>query len=103
MDNSDYKNPFPAVNLQQAIADMIESIALEDMALGKILAAESEMLEKAKKDSSDMQEFACVNESVNKLVRNISMYQMLLQYELEDAKKLLQQAEDLSEYDELEE
>ena len=103
MDNSDFKIPFPAVNLQQAVTDIIESIAMEDAALGKILAADSEILEKAKKDSGGIGEFVCVNESVNSLMRNISMFQMLLQYELEDANKLLQQAEDLSDYDELEE
>jgi hypothetical protein len=103
MYNSDFKIPIPAVDLQQAITDIIESIAMEEAALGKILAAEGEILIKAKKDSGEMQEFVCVNESVNSLVRNISMLQQLLQYELDDAKKLLQQAEDLSDYDELEE
>jgi hypothetical protein len=101
--DSDFKIPIPAVDLQQAITDIIESIAMENVALGKILAAEGEILEKAKKDSGGIEQFVCVNVSANSLVRNISMFQLLLQYELEDAKNLLQQAEDLSEYDESEE
>lgn len=101
MHTSDFKIPFTAVELKQALTDIIESIAIENIALGHILSAESEMLDKAKKDAVD--EFAGVNESVNRVLRSIAILQQINHYELEDSENLLKKITDLSEYDDMEE
>lgn len=100
---SEFKIPIPAVDLKQALTDIIETTAMEDAALGKILACESEMLDKAKKSSDNLQEFVVFNESANGIVKNVAKLQIIIQFGLEDAKALLQETEDFSESDDLEE
>lgn len=101
--NSDYETPFPSVDLQQAVSDIVESVAMENASLSKILSSTSEILEKSKKDSRDIQEFAQLNEYANRLVKCVSTLQLLIQYELEDAKNLLQKSGELIDEEELEE
>lgn len=100
---SNFKIPIPAVDLQQALTDIIESIAMEDVSLGSILAAESLAVEKLKKNSDDIQEFVCVNESVNGIVKSIAKLQIILQFGLEDAKDLLKKIDEIGESENLEE
>lgn len=85
----------PAVDMQQAITDIIESIAMEDAALCKILDSENSILERSKSGLGDLQEFVGINESINSLVKRISMLQLLMQFELENAKELLEMTENL--------
>lgn len=103
MKTSEYKIPFPAVNLKQALTDVIDSIAIEGNAIGSILTAESELLSKAKKDAHDVDEFTDVNTLVSSIVRSIATIQLFNHYELEDSENLLQKIVDLSEYEDLEE
>jgi hypothetical protein len=97
------KIPLPSVALEQALADIIESIAVEETALSNILHSEGEVLHKTKKVSGDIGAFIYVNESVNCIIKNVVRLQMLMQFMLEDAEGLLQKIGDVDENDELEE
>lgn len=103
MQNSEYPIPIPAVSLRQALTDIIESTAAEEAALGQILTAESELLETAKKNSDDVGEFSDLNTSVGGILRSITALQLFIHYQWEDAGKLLQDVDNCSAYDEMEE
>lgn len=103
MKTSEFKIPFPAVNLKQALTDIIDSIAIEGSAIGGILNAESELLERAKKDAHDVDEFTDVNTLVSSILRSIATIQLFSHYELEDSKNMLQKISELDDYADLEE
>jgi len=90
---SDFKMPLPPVKLEQALTDIIESIAMEDNALSSLIDSESEAVNNANKLGCDMCEFIALNESVNSLIKCVFRLQILLQFELEDACELLQRIE----------
>lgn len=70
---------------------LLSSIALEEMGLSNIINAEGEKLQKIiKSDDSQLKELLEVNESVERMLRNIIKNQMLLQFKLEDVIKLEQ-------------
>jgi hypothetical protein len=92
---SDFKMPIPPVKLQQALSDIIESIAMEDTALSNLINSESGVVDKVNKLKCDMYEYIAINESVNNMMKCIARLQMLLQFELEDANELLQRVENL--------
>lgn len=100
LQTSGFKISFPAVELKQALTDIIESIAIENIALGHILSAESEMLDRAK---NNVNEYLGINESINSILSSIAILQQISHYELEDSENLLKQIIDLSEYDDMEE
>lgn len=95
--------PIPSVSLEQAITDVINSIAMEESALSNILNAEGEIIQKAKNMACNTDDFVSVNESVSSVIKNIVRLQMLIQFKLEDAGRLLQRLMDFNEGDDLEE
>ncbi|PNT94230.1 hypothetical protein CDQ83_12350 [Clostridium thermosuccinogenes] len=90
----------PIIDTEQALADIMESIAMKDAALSRILNAEGEMLQKATRISGNTDTFINVNESVNSVMRNVTRLQMLLQFELENVEALLRAVEDMDELEE---
>ena len=90
----------PIIDTEQALADIMESIAMKDTALSRILNAEGEMLQKATRISGNTDTFINVNESVNSVMRNVTRLQMLLQFELENVEALLRAVEDMDELEE---
>ncbi len=90
-------------SLEQALNDIIKSIAEEEIALSKILDFEGEIIQEAKKGARNIKEFVSVNESVNSIIENVIRLQKLTQVKLEFADELLQSIRDLSECDEEEE
>ncbi|MEG6613978.1 hypothetical protein V6C42_14085 [Pseudoclostridium thermosuccinogenes] len=90
----------PIIDTEQALADIMESIAMKDTALSRILNAEGEMLQKATRISGNTDAFINVNESVNSVMRNVTRLQMLLQFELENVEALLRAVEDMDELEE---
>jgi len=90
----------PIIDTEQALADIMESIAMKDAALSRILNAEGEMLQKATRISGNTDAFINVNESVNSVMRNVTRLQMLLQFELENVEALLRAVEDMDELEE---
>jgi hypothetical protein len=90
MATQNFQTTMPPIKLEQAICNIIESIAMEDVALSNLINTESEMFNKASKLQCNMNEYIDMNESVNKLMKSVARLQMLLQFELEDAQELLQ-------------
>ncbi len=68
----------------QAISDLIESVAQEQAALGRILCAESEKLEKIIAHvCTRPPELLKANKSVDRLVNSVARLEMILQTKLE--------------------
>lgn len=82
------EKPSKAIDKCQAIADIIESIALEETGLAHIINAEGEKIQKALCLSKDIDDLVAVNESVKDTLVNIIKLQMLLQFKLEEVGKL---------------
>jgi hypothetical protein len=93
---SDFKMSLPKVQLEQALSDIIESIAMEDTALSNLINSESEVVNKVNKLKCNMYEYIAINQSVNNLMKCIARLQILLQFELEDANELLQKIDNLN-------
>jgi len=69
---------------EQAITDLIESIALEETALSHILNAEGEKMQAIiGMDNVTTEELMALNCSVNKLVNSITRLEMMFQSKLE--------------------
>lgn len=65
-----------------SICDIVESIALEEEAIAAILFAESKKIEKILEISEDAEEILAVNESVGKMIKNITMLELILKNKL---------------------
>ena len=78
--------PIPPINICESLGLVIESVALEELALAHLINAEAEKVQKV----ADPQHCATpcemikVNESVSKTLINIIKLQMLLQFKLEE-------------------
>lgn len=68
---------------EQAIADIIESIALQETGLSHILNAEGEKIQKAVAMSTTADELLAVNQSVASMINAITRLEMMLQSKLE--------------------
>lgn len=69
----------------QAITDLIESVALQEAALSRILDAESEKLQKAvdRQNHGSPDELLKFNRSVDKTIRSITLLEVILQGKLQ--------------------
>lgn len=103
MPDSNIKIPISVISLEQAITDVIESLAIEGTALSGILKSEGEILQKTKNMSNNLDEFIAVNETVNSIVKNVFRLKMLIQFELENTEEMLKKIKDYYENDGLEE
>jgi hypothetical protein len=92
-----------SASLEQALTDIIKSIAEEEIALSKILNFEGEIIQKARKGARNIKEFVSVNESVNSIIENVIKLQKLTQVKLEFAEELLRGSWNFNECDEQEE
>ncbi|XMB85929.1 hypothetical protein RJG79_11075 [Mycoplasmatota bacterium WC44] len=79
--------PDSPVDKHQAIADVIESIALEEVGLAHVINAEGEKIQKGVEIACTVDELVKVNMSVNQTLKNVSKIQMLLQFKLEEILK----------------
>lgn len=67
----------------QAITDIITSVALEQTALGHIINAEGEKIQKIVADAKTAEEMLAVNKSVESMLNSITKLEMVLQGKLE--------------------
>lgn len=68
---------------------LLSSVAMEEMSLSHLLNAESEKLRKiAQLDRCSLSEWLEINDSVERVMRNVIKNQMLLQFKLEDIIRL---------------
>lgn len=72
-----------AVSCEQAINDILESIALEEAGLAHIINAEGEKIQKVISNSKCTDDLIRVNDSVTSTLENLIKMQMLLQFKLE--------------------
>jgi hypothetical protein len=72
----------------QAITDLLESIALEETGLAHIINAEGEKIQKCIEVSQNFNQLLAVNDSVSDTLKNIIKLQMLLQFKLEEISKI---------------
>ena len=67
----------------QAITDIITSVALEQTALGHIINAEGEKIQKIVASAQSAEEMLAVNKSVESMITSITKLEMVLQGKLE--------------------
>lgn len=87
------QTPKEPVTREQAITDIIESIALEETGLAHIINAEGEKIQKGKELACNVDELVILNASVKDTLTNIIKIQMLLQFKLEEIAKFLPEHE----------
>lgn len=77
------ERPKCPVDKEQAIADLLESIALEETGLSHIINAEGEKIQKAIQVSNNVKELVCVNKSVKDTINALTKFQIVLDSKLE--------------------
>ena len=103
MNKSMFTSPNSPSILEQTVANIIKTVASEETALSNILNLESEIIQKAKNVSVNLEEFVSINESVNSIIRNITKVQMMTQIKLQQLEELIQKIENPNENEALEE
>ena len=74
----------PKVTLEQAVVDLVESIALQENALSHILCAESRKMDAAMKlDGLDLCKLLEVNDSATNMVHAVANLELVLKDKLE--------------------
>ena len=74
----------PSVTLDQAVIDLMESIALQETALSHILCAESQKMKKAMDlDGLDLCKLLEVNDSATNMVHAVANLELVLKDKLE--------------------
>lgn len=84
---------------EQAVTDIITSVALQQTALSHILNAEGEKIQKGVFLAKNIDEMICVNKSVNQMVDSISKLELLLQNKLYLFNNYLKKKEDSSDHE----
>jgi len=83
------------ITLKDATNLLLTSIAEEELSIARLMDAEKSkilhVLNKFKNNESKTEELLSVNNSVNQTIINLIKMQMLLQFKLEDVKKLIQE------------
>ena len=93
--------PLSVLNMQKSLIKLIDSIAMENSALGKILDLEGDAVKCLEDAEYGLDGFLAVNESVDGLIRSISRLQTITQAELLDVQEMLKMTGDR--YDDTEE
>jgi hypothetical protein len=90
MVGSGYKGDTEPVSRRQAITDVIESIAMEEKAVSRILDAEARKIcEAINVCGLEIQDFISIDEPVCECIKNLIKLQMLLQFKLEEIKDIV--------------
>ncbi len=76
--------PENAICIEQAIADVIESIALEEVGIANVINAEGCKIKKAIELATCVDDLVTVNKSVKSTLESIIKSQMLLNFKLEE-------------------
>jgi choice-of-anchor A domain-containing protein len=76
-------------NIEDALTDVVESIALEEVGLAHIINAEGEKIQKALDIAVDINELNELNGSVKDTLVNVIKMQMLLEFKIEEVKKIV--------------
>lgn len=82
--------------LEEAIANVIKTTAIEEKALSNIHILVRDIIPKAKNNSANLEEFVAINESVNNIIRNVTKVQRMTQIILKHMEELIQKIENCS-------
>ncbi len=74
----------------QFLENAIKAVVIEETALANILAFEDDIIQKAKKDAVNLDEFVTINESAKDIIRNITKIQIMTKVKLQYVKELIQ-------------
>lgn len=78
------------ISRRQAITDVIESIAMEEKAVSRILDAEAKKIcEAINACRPEIQDFLSIDQSACDCIKSLIKLQMLLQFKLEEIKDFL--------------
>ncbi len=80
------------ISLEDAVNLLLASIAMEEISLSKLIDAESQKIKYVldkQKCGGNIKDVLLINDSVNSAVINMTKLQMLLQWKLENAERLL--------------
>lgn len=69
--------------LEEALVDLLESIALEETAIANMLNAETEKIKAINLEKETLQDVIKFQDTVHKLAKTLIKYQILLQFKLE--------------------
>ena len=76
------------VTCMQSVANLLQSVALEEAGLAHIINAEGQKIEKCIEKACGCNELIKINESVSDTLKNVIKLQMLLQFKLEEVAKI---------------
>ena len=81
------------ITLEDSVNLLLSSIALEEISLSKLMDAEKKKISfvlcDCQNNKANVEDVLDINESVNNTIKNLIKMQMLLQFKLEDVKKLI--------------
>ena len=89
--------------LEKIFVDFMKTVQMEETALSNILGLENEVIQKAKNDSANLEEFVSINESINHIMTNITKVQIMTQIKLQQIAELIQKLEEVDGNETLEE
>jgi hypothetical protein len=98
-----FNGPISSNILKQAMTDVIKAVTIEETAFANILDFVSDIVQKAKNDSDNLEEFVSLNEFVNSILKNITEVERMIQIKLQYMKELIQTIENRNETDSMEE
>ena len=85
-----FKEDAEPTSRRQAVTDVIESIAMEEKAISRILEAEAKKIcEVVNACKPNVQDMINIDESVCECIKNVIKLQMLLQFKLEEIKEFI--------------
>ncbi|SEF58840.1 hypothetical protein SAMN05660865_00553 [Caloramator fervidus] len=77
------------VSQEQAISDLLETIALQEAGLAHIINAEGEKIQAAvRKEGVTIDELLKVNQSVSDVLTKVIKMEMMLEFKLEEVSKI---------------
>ena len=79
--------------LEQAVTAVMKAIAQEEAVCSDILTFERDLLQKAKDDAANLEEFVAIHEMVNGLIHHLAPMQATAQWRLMDLREMLYRIE----------
>jgi hypothetical protein len=79
----------PPKTLEEALVDLLESIALEETAIANLLNAETEKIKAINLEKENLQDVIKFQDNVHKLAKTLLKYQILLQFKLEIVENII--------------
>ena len=79
----------PRKTQEEALVDLMESIALEETAIANLLNAETEKVKEINLEKENLRDVIDFQNTVHKIAKILIKYQILLQFKLEIVEKMI--------------